>query len=288
MLIANGIELITEDGCVFKNGKQYFPVPNKEGYLVLSLYDLDENGNKIKIPSKKRWGNSEKIYDSYNYKASPVGLHRAMWAWIHGVVEDGYVIDHINNQHEHIEDYHISNLQKISQRENVMKEREASIKEVPCKLDRPLSYYEDKLAHYEDLYQKAVDEGDQEEAHKQRSNTYNQRAKIRYWLSHKEEAEKLIAEKEAAQAAKKVHSDIYRAKAQTIKLLKEVISKKRAAYKEALELNGDKDETTLELKAEWKRARRELNEFEWATRDANSGSLAKYINIFTKRALLDF
>ena len=138
-----------------------------------------------------------------------------------------------------------------------------------------------------DRYQKAVDEGDQEEAHRQRGNTYNQRAKIRYWLSHKEEAEKLIAAKEA-KAANKIDSAVYHAKAQTIKLLKEIISKKRAAYKEALELNGDKDMTTLALKAEWKRARRELTDFEWATRDANSGSLAEYINIFTKRALLEF
>ena len=31
-------------------------------------------------------------------------------------------------------------------------------------------------------------EGNQEEAHRQRNNTYGQRARIRYWLSHKAEA----------------------------------------------------------------------------------------------------
>ena len=117
-----------------------------------------------------------------------VGLHRAMWAWIYGVVEEGYVIDHKNNKHTSIEDYHISNLQLISQRENTTKDREPSTKEIKCRLNKPLSYYEDKLAYYEDLYQKAVKEGNQEEAHRQRNNTYGQRARIRYWLSHKAEA----------------------------------------------------------------------------------------------------
>ena len=83
----------------------------------------------------------------------------------------------------------------ISQRENVIQYREASTKEIKCRLNKPLSYYEDKLAYYEDLYQKAVKDGNQEEAHRQRNNTYGQRARIRYWLSHKEEAEALIAKK---------------------------------------------------------------------------------------------
>ena len=117
-----------------------------------------------------------------------VGLHRAMWAWLYGVVEEGYVVDHKSNRHTSIEDYHISNLQLISQRENTTKDREASIVELKCKLDRPLSYYEDKLTYYEDLYKKAVKEGNQEEAHKQRCNIFGQRARIRYWLSHKAEA----------------------------------------------------------------------------------------------------
>ena len=188
MLIANGIELITEDGTVIRNGKQFIPTQNKKGYLVLNLYDLDEDGNKIKIPITRICKWCKKPTNTYVYKIMTVGLHRAMWAWLYGVVEEGYIIDHIRNKHDSIEDYHISNLQMISQKENSIKDRKASTKEIKCKLDRPLSYYEDKLAYYEDLYQKAVKEGNKEEAHKQRCNTFNQRAKIRYWLSHKAEA----------------------------------------------------------------------------------------------------
>ena len=188
MLIKSGYELITEDGTVIRNGKQVIPTQNKQGYLMLNLYELDEDGNKIKIPITYIRKGRKKPTNTYVYKMMQVGLHRAMWAWLYGVVEEGCVIDHISNKHDSIEDYHISNLQIISQRENTTKDREASIVKLKCKLDRPLSYYEDKLAYYEDLYQKAKKEGNQEEAHKQRCNIFNQRAKIRYWLSHKAEA----------------------------------------------------------------------------------------------------
>lgn len=263
MLVKSGIELITEDGTVIRNGKQVIPTQNKKGYLMLNLCELDEDGNKIKMT---------------------VGLHRAMWAWLYGVVEEGKIIDHKNNKHTSIEDYKISNLQIITQRENTTKDREASTRELKCKLDRPLSYYEDKLDYYEDLYQKAVKEGNQVEAHRQRANTYNQRARIRYWLSHKEEAEALIARKQAYLETK-LDSDIYHAKAAVIRLLKENISKRRAEYNNALETNGSKNETTLSLKAEWKRARKELNDFEWAAFGSDKSHLPELINTYTKRAL---
>ena len=190
MLIANGIELITEDGTVIRNGKKFIPRQDKRsGYLMLTLYDFDEDGNKIKIPIIRTFKNCRKPIDTYNYKTIVVGLHRAMWAWLYGVVEEGYVVDHINNKHTSIEDYHISNLQLISQRENTIKNPRASFRELKCKLDKPLSYYEDKLSYYEDLLKKATKDGNQKEARKQRINTNNQKAKIRYWLSHKNEVE---------------------------------------------------------------------------------------------------
>ena len=288
MLVANGIELITEDGIVIKNGKQIFPKKNKQGYLILHLYEVDEYGNKIKIPITRIFKNCKKPINTYKYKIMTVGLHRAMWAWINGVVEEGCIVDHKNNKHTSIEDYHISNLQIISQRENTIKDREASIVELKCKLDRSLSYYEDKLAYYEDLYQKAIKECNQEEAHKQRVNTYCQRARIRYWLSHKEEAEALIAKKQTYIENKQFDSDIYHAKAEVIKLLKENVSKRHAEYNDALETNGSKHKTTLSIRAEWKRAIKELNDFKWAASCSDKSYLPELINIYTKRALLNF
>ena len=189
MLIANGYESITEDGTVIRNGKQFIPFQDKKGgYLKIYIYDFDEDGNKIKIPITRIRKGCKKPSNTYKYKTMTIGLHRAMWAWLYGVVEEGCVIDHKNNKHTSIEDYHISNLQIISQRENSIKDHKASNKELKCRLDRPLSYYEEKLAYYEDLCKKATKEGDKKEIHKQGNNIYYQRAKIRYWLAHKAEA----------------------------------------------------------------------------------------------------
>ena len=189
MLVKSGIELITEDGAVFRNGKQVIPTQNKKnGYLMLSIYELDKDGNKIKIPMTRTFKGRKKPSNTYVYKVRTVGLHRAMWAWIYGVVEEGYVVDHRNNKHTNIEDYNINNLQILSQRENSIKDCKSSTKEIKCRLDKPISYYEDKLAYYEDLCKKATKKGDKREIHKQGNNIYYQRAKIRYWLSHKAEA----------------------------------------------------------------------------------------------------
>ena len=189
MLIKSGIELITEDGVVIRNGKQVIPTQNKSGYLVLNIYELDEDGNKIKIPIIRIRKGRKNPSHTYLYKTITVGLHRAMWAWLYGVVEEGYVVDHKNNKHKNIEDYNINNLQLISPRENIIKDREIkSTREIACKLNKPLSYYEDKLAYYEDLLKKAAKNGDQKEARRQSVYTYIQRAKIRYWLAHKAEA----------------------------------------------------------------------------------------------------
>ena len=190
MLIASGYELITEDGTVFRNGKQVIPIKNKKtGYLTLYLYDLDEDGNKIKIPITRTLKGCKKPTNTYKYKTTMIGLHRAIWAWIHGAVEEGFVIDHRSNQHTSIEDYHISNLQMISPRENTIKDRKASTTELKCKLNKPLSYYEDKLIYYEDLYQKAMKDHNRKDVKRRLKNIYDQKAKIRYWLSHKNEAE---------------------------------------------------------------------------------------------------
>ena len=189
MLVANGYELITEDGKVFKNGKQIIPFQDKkDGYLKIYIYDFDEDGNKIKIPMTRLRKWCKKPGNTYNFKTRTIGLHRAMWAWIYGSVEEGYVVDHKSNKHTSIEDYHISNLQLITQRENSIKNPRTSFREVKCRLDKPISYYEDKLIYYEDLYKKAMKNGDKKEIRRQANNTCNQKAKIRYWLAHKAEA----------------------------------------------------------------------------------------------------
>lgn len=274
-LMKLGITDVTPDGLhIYKGSEelaQYIPKTKnaKRRYFRVSLYDPEI---RQATPKEERTSTTGAII---------IPVHVINYVWNRGPRELGLVVDHIDNNPLN---NHIDNLQLINQRENVTKDREESTREAKCKLDRPLSYYEDKLAYYEDLYKKAVKEGNQEEAHKQRGNTYNQRAKIRYWLSHKEEAEALIAKKQAYLETK-LDSDVYHAKAEVIKLLKENISKRRAEYKNALETNGSKHETTLSLKAEWKRARKELNDFEWAAFGSDKSHLPELINTYTKRAL---
>ena len=275
-LMKLGITDVTPDGLhIYKGSEelvQYIPKTNnaKRRYLRVSLYDPDI---RQATPKEERTSTTGAII---------IPAHVINYVWNRGPRELGLVVDHIDNNPLN---NHIDNLQLMNQKENVMKDREASTYEIKCKLDRPLSYYEDKLAYYEDLYQKAVKEGNQEEAHKQRTNTYGQRARIRYWLSHKKEAEALIAKKQAAYLEGKLDSDIYHAKAKVIKLLKENISKRHAEYNDVLEINGSKHKTTLSVRAEWKRAIKELNDFEWAAKCSDKSYLPELINIYTKRAL---
>lgn len=195
-LMKGGIVRITEDCKIFgQNGELSVQQSNKQGYITVTLYDFDENGNKIKVPVKRTFKGCNKETDTYVYKSKVYGLHRVMWAWFHDEVPEGYVVDHINNKHMNIEDYHISNLQLLTPQENVTKERICNIKEIPCKLDRPRSYYTDKLAKYEDLYEEAKANRDKEEAHKQRTNIANIKGKLRYWDSNRKEAEILMAKK---------------------------------------------------------------------------------------------
>ena len=277
-LMKLGITDVTPDGLhIYKGSEelaQYIPKAKnvKRRYFRVSLYDPEL---RQATPKEERTITTGQII---------IPVHVINYVWNKGPRKLGLVVDHIDNNQLN---NHIDNLQLISQRENVMKDREASTKEIKCKLDRPLSYYEDKLTYYEDLYQKAVKEHNQEEARRQRANIYQQRAKIRYWLSHKEEAEALIAKKQAYLETK-LDSDIYHAKARVIKLLKENIDKRHAKYNDALETNGRKHKTTLSVRAEWKRAIKELNDFKWAALYSDKNYLPELIDTYTKRALLNF
>ena len=94
-LIKSGIMYITKDGMVFdRDGserKQY--IFGKPEYKRISIYDLDENGNRIKTHENERWKGH------YYYKVRTVPVHRAMWAFWYGEVPEGFVVDHINNNH---------------------------------------------------------------------------------------------------------------------------------------------------------------------------------------------
>ena len=200
-LLKGGIVNITEDCKIFsKRGEISLQQAHKQGYITVTIYDCDSQGNKIKVPCVRTI--KGKVYDTYVYKTRTVGLHRIMWAWFHGEVPEGYVVDHINNKHENLEDYRLSNLQLLTPKENVLKEREYGTRLLKCKLNKPRSYYEDKLKHYTSLYEDAKEMGDATRVHKLRTNMAQTRARLRYYDANKDQADR-IAEFDEQEADRK-------------------------------------------------------------------------------------
>lgn len=186
-LMLGGIIDITKDGRVFtKNGELTMSKTssNKEGnYYFGFAFKDSKNGMLIKEWKVDKRTKTGKVL---TYKQRMVGLHRAMWAWFYEEVPEGIVVDHIDNNHLDLENYRLENFQLLTSKENLEKERGKSTREIKCKLDRPLSYYEEKLAKYTALYEKAKAEHNAKEAHKQRCNISGINARIRYWKNHNE------------------------------------------------------------------------------------------------------
>ena len=167
-----GVTHVSEDGKVFKGNKEITQHLNNSGHMVVMLYDPLR---RAAVPPAERTNSTGAIY---------LPVHRIVFAWCHNEVPTGLVVDHINNNKV---DNRIENLQLLTPGENIWKERVCNVRELSCMLTRPREYYENKLAKYEKLYKLAKETHNMEEAHKQRSNISNIRAKLRYYDNHKGE-----------------------------------------------------------------------------------------------------
>ena len=181
-LIKGGISLITDDCQVFgPDGKMKAISVNAQGYLQITIYEVDENGNKIKCPIQRKIGS--KLIDTYIYKTKTVSLQRAMWAWFHEEgVPAGYVVDHISNKHDNIEDYQLNNLQLLTPLQNISKERFDEKRILKCDLRKNIDYYLAKLDMYTEKYVNAKKDHDAHLVHLSRCNISLTKARIRYWL----------------------------------------------------------------------------------------------------------
>ena len=182
-LIKAGVVAVDLENCkVYGKYGEIIPTINSQNYLMLSLYELDENGNKIKVPIKRTYKGTTKtsVYNTYTYKTLPVSLNRLLWAWKYGKVRAGYIIDHINNKHDNLEDYKLENLQEITPAENVTKEKPESNFMIKPAKHKTIEYYAIKLNHYIKLYEQAKKDHDADKAHKLRSNISQVKARIRW------------------------------------------------------------------------------------------------------------
>jgi hypothetical protein len=245
-LMKSGITTVTKDGRVFREDGEIKPTINNQGYYMINLYELDDEGNRILIPH-------EKSVFGYIYKTRSVGLHRIMYAWYskEHEVPEGMVVDHINNEHDKIEDYYMTNLQLLTPAENVAKDRDnCYVYEIKCNLNKPRSYYEDKLRGYEVAYEQAKKDKDVEGAHKLRSYISQTRARLRYYDKHIEEARVKQKAKEIEEAYKRE----YHERAQKKKELKAKVDSSRNYYLQVLEAYGKDDEYVKKMWGEWKLA----------------------------------
>lgn len=245
-LLENGITEVTIDGRVFKNGEEVKPIIGDKGYFMFNIYDKDDEGNKIKVPKK-----NTNFKSQYTYKSRAIGLHRLMWAWHFGEVADGMVVDHISNSHDKLEDYHLDNLQLLTPGENLAKERDNwNVWELKCQLNKPRSFYENKLKGYEMVYEQAKKDHDAEAVHKLRSNISQTRARLRYYDSHIAE----VNAKKQARDAEEARKREYHERAEKKRELKTNLDSTRDMYKKLREVYGKNDPYVQKVWGEWKLA----------------------------------
>lgn len=236
-LQASGITEITKDARVFKGEREVFPrwIQGKRPYLGFTLYCYDENGHLIKgndrVCKYKRKDGTIGESISWCAKTRTIGLHRIMWAWHYGEVPEGMVVDHIDNKHETLDDYRLENLQLLSPRDNLAKERVLSNRELKCNMTLPLSHYEDKLNAFVNSYNNTKD---QEEKHSLRSQISQYRARIRYWKNHEAEYVKNEKERIKNEETKVIEANALKARKERTKELKrykKILDEARALYK---------------------------------------------------------
>lgn len=235
-----GIEYVAPDGTeVIRHGKSIkinVDKNAKKQYGKLSFHDPDLYAA---VPKEEKTNASGKV---------TIDIHVLNYVWNKQTKPAGMVIDHIDNDPTNND---ISNLQCITQAENLAKERDNwHTWEIKCNLNKPRSHFEDKLRGYEMAYEQAKKDKDAEAAHKLRSNISQVRARLRYYDSHIEEATAKRLAKEEKEAKKKA----YHERAQKKKELQANIDSARKYYKEALAYYGSKDPYVKKCWGEWKMA----------------------------------
>ena len=166
-----GVTDITPDGKhIYINNKEVKQFKINTGHFIFQAYDSTLFKQIYPLTKSVTAGQVE------------IPVHRAVYAWYHGSIQDGLVVDHINNDKQ---DNRLENLQLLTPKQNIWKDRECDVREIRCRLNKPRSFYEDKLNRYIAEYENAKLMKDADLAHKMRAYISNTRARLRYWDSHR-------------------------------------------------------------------------------------------------------
>jgi hypothetical protein len=239
-LISLGVENVAKDGTeVIVLGRSIHIGSIKSGKKIYKVVRLFDREKRLAVAVEKRNSSTGQF---------TIGVHVLNYVWNKEDKREGLVIDHIDNN---TFNNHISNLQMITQRENVLKERGLSTREQSCCLSKPRSYYVEKLEQLEKEYEQAKKDRNTERAHSLRSNKSQYRARLRYYDAHIEEYKQNKFNNEHP----------CHARAEKRRELQAEVDTARKFYKEALEAYGRKDSYVERLHGEWKLAIARLCEF---------------------------
>jgi hypothetical protein len=241
-----GVEHVSEDGMtIIVKGKELTPhsyYSGKRHYKGVNLYDP---AIRESIPKEERNSSSGQFR---------LGVHIANYVWNVADKPAGMVIDHIDNNSIN---NHISNLQCITPKENVNKDKDSDLHIRVVYMPQYITEEEilRKLEGYSLAYEEAKKNHDAKAAHLMRCNISNWRAKHRQYLESPEKYAK----------PKKVEHDCH-ARAEKRRELQANIDSARKYYKEALDAYGKDDEYVKKLWGEWKLAIAMLHGFKEETK----------------------
>lgn len=156
-----GIKDVFEDGTIIgSKGNPITPVDKGYGYSQMS-FDRAELGKRIQLHH-----------------------HHIVFAWFNGSLEPDQEVHHIDGNPRNNA---LSNLVALSREEHLKMHNKLNAPEKKCQMTKPRSFYEDKLANFEALYETAKKEHNANLCNSLRANISQTKARLRFWDNHKEE-----------------------------------------------------------------------------------------------------
>ena len=243
----------------------------KEQLINLGIYSISEDGKEIiyKSPTLNTTRIIKQLEHTDGYlrisfnRLNSMGVHRVVYAWFHGEVPEGMVVDHIDNNKKN---NNINNLQLLTPHENLCKGTKKCTKAKKCKMTKPREYYEEKVNYYFELYEKFKKNGERQKAHDINGLLNVARARLRYWDLHRDEYENFIYEQSKIEENKKMYRRVARCRKKAYEICKYYKNKKNlnewhtwVNLKNKPELNMS-DCYTIELT--YSLLEKEINEYE--------------------------